>query len=418
MFLLGVAILFLRFPPIYFLGIKNSLLMTHILSIFFILINFFLLLVWIIRKNKKSLIQTREDVLLLVFIIAQSISIFGAVNIEVFLQRYGKIVIAFLLYLVVRNYSQGFYKSRFSKYLINSFIIGGFVALTLQLLIYFFPSFYLSLGNYLIYDNVLITTSANILAGKLFDDSYLEIVIPFALFAFAQEKKNYPKKVLLFALILGVGFTAFISNFRYRLIAFIFAFIVSTLLMKRIKKILFFAFILIFICIFTFSELIIRDIQGYTIVDRILLQSKEYDVGTITWRLYMFNESLSMAKNFPITGVGLGNFYDSLPNSFKSILTLDYSQRQEIQTLALLVGPHNIFFQFLAETGFVGLFVFIILLYFYLKKDIAIVKKNSTLSFQKIPFIISFWTLIVIAEFFPSVNLTFYIMFFLLRGMI
>ena len=125
----------------------------------------------------------------------------------------------------------------------------------------------------------------------------------------------------------------------------------------------------------------------------------------------MFKESVHMANSNPF-GVGLGNFFDQLSN--KNLPTGASDSMNKISLGALTAGTHNIFFQYLAESGYIGLISFCILLLLFAFKDFKIL--NSPTNSIKKTFILSFWTLIIIVQFFPAINLSFYTIFFLLRA--
>ncbi|MPL68896.1 hypothetical protein SDC9_14629 [bioreactor metagenome] len=73
-----------------------------------------------------------------------------------------------------------------------------------------------------------------------------------------------------------------------------------------------------------------------------------------TERLLMWESSIKMAKDYPITGVGLGNF-----NKFE--MEQYISPKAKLPTAH--VHAHNNLFHFLAETGILGLSGFIIMFY-------------------------------------------------------
>lgn len=414
-----LAIFLLRFPPIYFLGIKNTLLTTHFLSVvifLFLFIKYF----WqiILKKLPLSFKLNTENKLILLFFIVQSISIIGAVNIPIFIQRYSKIFIGFLLYMLVKSYVSGYKKKvEFYDFIIKILLFGSIIAIFLQLLLFVFPNIYFGLGQYFIYKNVLDITQAHFAFGKIFDDSYLEIIIPTLIFYINNKKGENPNlftNIFYFTLLLIIGFISFISNFRYRFLTFLFSLFFSFLISKfRVNNLKIAIGTFLILLTFQLGSSISTQIVGHDLIDRILLQNKIEDYGTVEWRFNMYQKSLDMGRAH-LFGVGLGNFYDNLQgNKFISSIS---PEREKTSLGALTGGPHNIFFQVLAEIGPVGLLSFASLIIFYIYKDFNSIKKKVIK--EKLILITSFWTLIIIAQFIPSINLTFYSLFFIFRAII
>ena len=404
------AIFLLRFFPLYYLFIQNVFFTTHLISIIIFLSLFFILLINKTHKRKKrTIFLNMEIILLLFFFITQSISIIGAINIPIFIQRYLKVIIGLIVYLIVHLIN----RRQILKPLLITLLIGGFFSIFNQLLLSFFPNLYFNLGKILIYSNVLDITKANYNAGKLFDDSYLEIIVPILIYHLLKEKKPY-SKFLIFCVIFIIGLLTILSNFRYRLLTFIFSSCSTFFLFKiREKNSLnkFFGLLISIFLILTILNPFIQQFFKHTTIDRLIEKEEFEDSSSISWRLKMFNKSIELAQaNF--FGVGLGNMFDYLPKKEVKDITVN----TQIPLGALSAGPHNIFFQVLVDTGIIGLFSFILLLIYFIRKDIFIIKTNRNK--EKLTFIAIFWTLIFIVQFFPAINLTFYILFFMLRGII
>ncbi|OGH16139.1 MAG: hypothetical protein A3C30_02905 [Candidatus Levybacteria bacterium RIFCSPHIGHO2_02_FULL_40_18] len=77
--------------------------------------------------------------------------------------------------------------------------------------------------------------------------------------------------------------------------------------------------------------------------------------------------------------------------------------------------PHNVFASTFAETGFLGLGSLVLLLLYFLQKDIGIMKSSNDLSKT---FVVSFWTLFVFALLNPSSSIIYQTLFWLLRALI
>ena len=403
------AILLLRFPPIYIFGIHHVAGTSHILATCIMILLFFISFprMYLLKFPKINL----EIILLLLFFATQSISIISAINIPVYLSRFSKICTGVIIFLLGRYYLSKYKKTQFRHNIFLILLLGALIALILQFILYFNPDFYTFLGQIFIYENVLNITETNYDVGKLFDDSYIEIVIP-VIFYFLSTSTYFYKIIISSGIFILFAMLSFISNFRYRLVAFFFSSIFSFVaaLQKLNKYLLLLLTAMVPIILFFYLDSFILHRNNYTIVDRFLLED-ESDVNSITWRVEMYYESITMAKN-NFWGVGLGNFYDNLSDNSP---TFSNPVSKAISLGALTSGSHNIFFHTLAESGFIGLISLILLLGYYALMDIQILKSNDL---QKKILSGSFWTLIIIAQFFPAINLTFYVLFFLLRSLI
>lgn len=421
LFCLFLTVFLLRFPPLYFTGFQNILLTTHIISItiIFLLASYFLFKKITNKTNKTKIFSLKlENFLILIFFVTQSLSILNAVYIPIFIQRYSKIIVGMIIYFTISVFllvADKAKRENIYKIVIYAFFSGGLIAVLLQLILVVYPNLYFGLISFFIYSNILDITKANYDINKLFDDSYLEIVIPIIVFyLLSVNLRSLSKKFFLLLLLIIIAILVLVSNFRYRLLAYLFSIFLTFSIFKINDKGVFnkiFILGLVIIFIINNTNPLIRQFSKNTAADR-LTEKKEYEEYTsFAWRLQMFDKSIELA-GVEIFGVGLGNMFDYL--SKKEIYTL--TQGKLTKLAALLAGPHNIFFQYLAETGFIGLLGFVLLLTYYLKKDTLIIKRVGNQ--RKKVFISMFWTLIFIVQFFPAINLTYYVLFFLLRGLI
>lgn len=412
------SIFLFRFPPIYFLGIPNSLLTTEAIAILLVCLIFIVLFVrnW---KNKAPFSVDLEIVLVLCFFFTQSISVLAADNISSFLYAYWKIILGMIIF-IIGKYSLFSTESKFANRVLKTLIFGAVAGGTMQLFLFFFPHIYNLVGKIFVYSNVFNITNANASIGKIIDDTYFEIVTPILIyFLFTTKKSN---RNLLFVLYFIAGFLAFVSNLRARFLIFVFSSIFSLIFFMGFRKIrkklsLSTAIIVVTLLIFL-GSIASHAFSGYTVIDRFLLAQKAEDYSTIEWRFNMYKVSFELALSNPILGIGLGNMYDALPSNFKSYPTfylVGYSNKQQISDLALRGGTHNIFFQIFGETGFLGITSFLTLLIYWAKKDMSVLVTPNGI---KKTYILSFWTLIGIAQFFPATNPMFFMLLFLFRSFI
>lgn len=360
-------------------------------------------------EKRKNLPLNMEKALILFFLLTQSLSLLPANNIFVFLQRYSKILIGILAYFVTKRVI----KEMTYKQIFSWLFFGFLIALIFQIILLFLSDFFFNVGLFLIHENVLNITKANYDSGKLFDDTYLEVVIPILIFYLLEKQRRYRfKKIIIFVTLFITSIIAFASNFRYRALTFSISLIASIIFLgkgKNIVKNLVAILIAVFIFLPLFDKLA-SNLNSYSLIDRVVNQKEYEKTGTIAWRLKMFDKSIELSR-YSLFGVGLGNMADYLN---KNSLPLDRSLNLKAKG-ALESGPHNIFFQLLAETGFVGLISFLMMLIYFIRKDIAILK---TKDITRKTLIICFWTLIFSGQFFPAINLTFYVIFFVMRGLI
>lgn len=101
----------------------------------------------------------------------------------------------------------------------------------------------------------------------------------------------------------------------------------------------------------------IRTIKGIELVNKTLSGFGLVEGKPLTGnRLYLFNQAIFLFSKNPLTGYGIGNY----PEAARKELS---SKKHYALT------SHNIFLDFLVETGILGLFFFIILIVFLLKNS-------------------------------------------------
>jgi O-antigen ligase len=77
-------------------------------------------------------------------------------------------------------------------------------------------------------------------------------------------------------------------------------------------------------------------------------------------------------------------------------------------------GPHNLFYQVFAESGFLGAGVLVFLTLLWLHSDL----KNGNATKERTILTIILWTLFLTAQFNPVYAITFFTLCFTLRGLI
>lgn len=420
-----ISIFFILLPPLILpLGLP-SLINTYSFSRIIFLILFFVVFIRSNKKNTYFIKYNNTDIVsLAVFILFQTLSVVYTINPVIFFQRFEKLIfgiIAFYIYIYLSSKQRGLKKSVIFVFFL-SYLLKALFELSIYLQI--FQRLHLDIW---LHPSFLNTLQANINRNRPYSDLFLEASFPLFFYYFYTYFKRKFKEIFLFIFSIMMLFLSFVSEWRGRFInAF---FVLSPILIAYIryikislKKILFFLLIISML----FALINIMDnyqlaINSYSIIDRFLeIQTSPSSIGNVdstSWRFSMFKKSIDMADS-NIFGVGLGNFYDNLENSFKPTLFMS-SNNYKLSQEALLSGPHNIFFQFLAESGIFGLLSFLVMLFIFFVKDVGIIMLNTANIYVEDRFLIfAFWSLIVGGMFYPVIDLGFYLSFFLFRAMI
>jgi O-antigen ligase len=174
-------------------------------------------------------------------------------------------------------------------------------------------------------------------------------------------------------------------------------------------------FLLAFVIVITMltAGLIATNTVGFSYMDRLLLRDKTEDVFTVNDRFKKWQEAFKIGSEHFLFGVGLGNYTIYLPAREKRVL---FGTVQEKITKEGLLNPHNLLFFTFAETGIIGLGTLLIILFFFIKIDLAIFKKKSKEFSHTL--IISFWCLFLYSLFNPTTQIAYNALFWYLRAMI
>lgn len=398
-----LSFLLIRLPPLLF-GLSS-----HILFRLIILI----ILAKLIIFDKRSVKFGTITASLIVFFVFQSLSIVNAININIYWYFFERLLTVGLFtlasYLLINNEKK-------VAVLIKLINITVLINVLLEMIMFFSPSFVSFLYKF-VHPSVLDIFVFNINRGRLYFESYGEVFLPIVLYFFIKEKL-FTRKIFYWSILLGVIMLAFWSNYRDRFVVTCFSLFLTLIVFRNdFRKINLkqnIIFLLATILIFIGGFFYIYQVKGYSVLNRLLLQDKEEDVNSLASRGILISEALSIGKQFPLTGVGLGNFYDHLP-SFMKNRRYQMIGQNKVFFDATLLYPHNLFAQVFAETGLLGLLSFLFILGIFLRKDFMILKSNGSISKA---LIISFWALILYAMFNPRTYLTFYTNLFILRVLI
>ena len=402
-YLFYAALILIRIPPFYFFPIiKSSLLTTHTLARVFLI----LLSVDFAWNKRYKNISTRQwelfGLFMLVFF-AHSISLINAIDSQVFLLRYKDLVFPGILllcsFVAVRKIDD------VVKVLMGSLIF-NFIY---QLIMFFAMGVYLSLAKIFVYEGHASFVGFNLARGRIFIETYDEIVLPIVL-GFAKNWKYLKRSWVRMGVIVMVAVPTLLSNFRSRLLMLLIG--LGGLMLKFGKNIKVVGLWLLSILILAMAaDRISLSVLGFSLIDRVFLRDRYEDVQSLESRVEGISESFYLANQYFPLGIGMGNYFYNLPMSKQNLFFGIVTKYGEVLTSAL--NPHNIFAQIAVETGYLGLCIYLFVLYKFAYEDYQFLRKNKYMKF----FSIAFWVLFSYAVFNPSTTLTFNSLFWFTRSM-
>ena len=402
-----LSLFLIKIPPFYiFPFFKSSLLTTQSVAS---LISFALFAHLVFRQIGGEEIHKKKDkvilALFLVYFIFQSISIFPASNTISFLKQYKNLFFPGIFLFIAIYLKEK--KEKIALVFVYAAVFNFFYQFTM----FFFPSFFTDVAGLFVPGAHLELVEINLGRGRVFVETYDEASIPFIYYLFSRKKK---KHLFLFVLLAMVAFPSLISNFRTRMLMLVFAFFSSFLFLSKRKISFKLSLISIFLVFTLVSELVVRNISGFSFVDRFAFEDKREDVETVEQRILNINRSFDIGKAFPLTGVGLGNYYEYVSTTKKHIFSLFQWISEESDTAS--TNPHNIFAQMISETGIFSFLFYVGLLGYFAKDDLDKLKAKSQ-SIDK-AFVVSFWTLFIYSVFNPTTTLAYNSLFWVIRGIL
>ncbi|KKU04130.1 MAG: hypothetical protein UX88_C0001G0034 [Candidatus Woesebacteria bacterium GW2011_GWC2_47_16] len=418
-FLLGVFLVLL--PPVRLPFLDLSFWNTNLLGRGLIDLAFLYVLLKSFFDRKEVFVVKKNNVfyvfaVLGVFVL-HSLSVFSAINILTFLKAFEKLIFGFMGFLSI-TYFVGKNKKVVFEKIILVFFLAGIFKLLLEAMLIAYPEFSTTFADIVLKEEVARSIRANLARGRTYIDLLLEISLPFFLYYFLKKgTRNYLK---LAGLVLGVllGFVSFLSTWRGRFVIYITMVVFSFAYLKSLNfKKAAFLFATGLFLLLSFYLLDKRQIlnQGFSVVDRLLNKDVVEDQMTISWRIEAIKESFVMGS-VSLFGVGIGNYYEW--TAFKPITQYLPQNQKLITEAAATSGPHNIFAQFLAETGYFSFVVFILVLLVFLVNDLKIFLSKDVLWLEKMTIVLAFWGLIAGTLFYPATSLSFFISFFVFRGLL
>lgn len=390
-------------PPIFIL---NPALNTHRLAGILWLFLSLTVLLGSIKKGGKTKVEKKLLFFFLFYIAVRSLSILGAQNIEAFLGTYEDFIFPAILFILSLHFIK---TSKDIERIISILFSIVVLNVALQTIAFLNPSLLISFGGIFIHPEYLRIAEVNLFRGRIFIENYDETLTPvISYFLIKDRVRKFPFLILLVSIV----FFSFFSGFRTKFLMLIFALSGSAAVFRKYLPRLSLGFILILVLFFLVYSIPFSG-RNYTVFDRLFLDEAG-DLSTVTTgRIDRWGKAIEMGLSSPVFGVGLGNYFDHLEYSDQRSFSLFKEVRDQFSIAAR--DPHDVFFSTLAETGFLGFSSLILLLLFFLQKDIAIIKRGEGLSKA---FVLSFWTLFVFALLNPSTSIVYQALFWTLRVMI
>jgi len=371
------------------------------------------ILVYCMLRNRSDLSKYSTYLkMLLLFFLVQSISSLVVINTESFLIHYKNLaagmIIAINTLLVLGN------KKNFEK--INKVLFLVLFGSICFSVVFYFKLINISFFGNIFHQKYISLLSAHLENNKLLFESFLVCMTPL-LFKVIVDSKTTIKKVIFGLLILLISFLSYLSNFRVIFILFILSLLLSFIIIKITHKFYRSWRILLMLSMVIILGILIANnisstVLNYALIDRFSL-SEDSNNASINQRMIYTKEAISIGLAYPIIGVGLGNYYDYL-----SITKNDFPGKSSLQrslTVASLEDPHNIFAKLFAETGFIGLISFIVLLIYFIKKDVSAIKIRDPL---QLSYIAIFWSHFIYSLFNPSFSFSYLNFFWIMRSLL
>ncbi|MCR4263285.1 MAG: O-antigen ligase family protein [Candidatus Roizmanbacteria bacterium] len=253
--------------------------------------------------------------------------------------------------------------------------------------------------------------SVQIERNRYFGEWLDEISIVIA-FYYIVMTHSWGRRVFHVSIIFLLTLITVLSNWRTKTIIYFYSLVSSLVLyfssIKR-KYLLLLTIFFIIGCV-AIADNFALELQKSSSIDRLIFGGDE-EIQTVQSRYDMWNQAIIMGNNtFPI-GVGLGNYYENLPQVMQ--LQLVSSPLNRPGSFILIDDPHNIFLSIYAQAGMFGLTTFILLVLYYVINDIQSFFK----SFVEHKIVIAlFWGIFLFSLFNPWLYFSYIGYFFFLRG--
>lgn len=245
---------------------------------------------------------------------------------------------------------------------------------------------------------------------------YMTFIIPIS-YMLSEGKKMWLAGLSLFSGLL----TILLWNYRGHLVTTAIILFIIYFYSKRfglpgleykVNRTLMFSLSIIILSLTVYFLISLKFIN-YPLHDRFLLKNN-VDAYYLSNRLDFLKRATALFKTNLLFGAGPGSFaYYSPPLSIN--LPLSNDKVVSKKHLVFNAEPHNIFLEFMAETGTIGTISFGLILTIFAINDLRGLKSRN--SFQRSIFAIASWSFIISAQFNAYSKSALY-SFFIIRGMV
>ena len=349
-------------PLLYLTKTIDPVMTIRILFLTFILLIVNLILLARSRAYKEKFYIFRQFIFISFFgyIIFSAISLINAINITEGIFDFSRVILFFILFIstvLILNYNENNI-----KIVCKTIIISSLILATIGLIQYFFNGFYFIPGVDVVYSTF---TNRNLFSSILF------LTLPFAFYGYFTFSRKW-----IIPSFISICFSFFMitiikaRSVWFAIIISLFSLLCITLFSKKIlfsKKFLLLSLFIIIVIVSAF-------LLPKPITSSHMSRKNITSTGTlIDVRLKAWKKTLPMIKEFPLLGVGVGNWKIMLPKYGVSGMRTEHGAYQYIR-------PHNDFFWVLAEIGIFGFIFYIsifILIIYYIFKIISKSKKRD-----------------------------------------
>jgi len=341
-----------------------------------ILVGVFIL--WIMRLlNKKSDFLKKSDLWLIGLFLIIGLSLITSVNLELSIYQFIKLTELILLFLYIRTSLEFLELNKILKV----FVISGICQAVLAIVQFFNQASlglkYIEAGIF----NVNIPGTATFFVngvklirayGTAPHPNVLAVFLLVSIFCvYVLWLKNTKRSIINYGLLVtayGLLFLGLFLTFsRAVIIVFIFGsalfFLISFLKLKELKPKIFILFLLFVACCLLFTVIFWPEFQAR------FLNISSGDQA-ISLRVYYNDIAVSVIKERPILGLGVGNFTWYLFNNYR------------FQEFWLYQPVHNLYLLIVSEIGILGLVLFLVFIARILLKGLKQIRKIYVLCFM------------------------------------
>jgi O-antigen ligase len=409
--LLLLAIVFVFLGPLSIASISSHTTIGYakIIGVFLVVLS----VVKMVQAKSIPIVYTASFIPICLYIVSLFISVFTMTNTYFFVKDMSLIVGGLLFFYVAFHYID---EESLQKDVVTILSYATLFPSVIVLFINFFQQQGIALisGLYPRYENIVFHFDLS--RGRILSIIDLEFFVPFVLYMLITERK----KIVPIIKITLLSFSVYLTMYRYRFLTFVvgaFAYLSAIFSLVGKKMIMYTAGFLVML--FGMYMIIAVSFGKTTIIDRFLLEDKQADYDSIRRRFVMIGQAWELFMEYPVFGVGIGNYKDNVQVTYTTFGGRTYEPYYKVLQ-NVYAYPHNWFMQVLAENGIVGFIVLMYLLYTFASIDLRLMQKlkgNRKLLF--FAFSVSSWLYVFANQFTPLNNSQPMVIFFwLFRGII